>query len=72
MPIVYHVPNARVGELQGQYYNAGTMFNPVQDCQGRWIISAIEVQQCTNATFLWVKDLPAIEWCPPQTDPAFP
>jgi len=36
-----------------------------------WIISTQEIDQCVNPEFMWVKDLPLIEWVPP-TPPPFP
>ena len=41
-------------------------FNPVQDCDGNWIISEEEVNNSIYPENIWVKDLPKIEWCAPQ------
>jgi hypothetical protein len=54
-------------ELEGQYFAEDQRFNPVQDNNGDWIISTIEMDNCINPNFLWVKDLPLIEWVAPQS-----
>jgi hypothetical protein len=51
--------------LAGQEYSPASHFNPVQDCDDNWLISIQEIEQTINPTFLWVKDLPLKEWCPP-------
>ncbi len=48
--------------LIGERYNNDSYFNPVQDKDGNWIISIEEINFCTNVDYLWVKDLPIIEW----------
>jgi hypothetical protein len=53
-------------QLVGQYYEEYVTFNPVQDNDGNWIISSIEIDDCVNPDFLWVKTLPLIPWNPPQ------
>lgn len=50
-------------ELQHDWY-----FNPVQDANNDWIITTVEMYSCTNPDFMWVKDLPLIEYIPPITD----
>lgn len=41
-----------------------SFFNPIQDINGKWVISVEEIEQCTNENFLWVKDLPLIDYEP--------
>jgi hypothetical protein len=53
-------------ELVGQSYDPDSYFNPIQDANDDWIISVEEVDQCVNPDFLWVKDLPLIEYIPKE------
>ena len=50
--------------LVGVEYAPDSFFNPIQDANGNWIISLEEVQQCVNTDFMWVKELPLIEYEP--------
>jgi hypothetical protein len=43
-------------------------FNPIQDADGNWVISMEEVDQCENPDFMWVKDLPLIEYTPNENN----
>ena len=56
-------------ELVGQLYDLDSYFNPIQDIDNNWIISVEEIEQCVNPNFLWVKDLPLIEYKPKPTPP---
>lgn len=47
-------------ELQYEWY-----FNPVQDGNGDWIITTVEIDNNTNPDVMWVKDLPLIEYISP-------
>lgn len=53
-------------EIQGQEYCADSYFNPIQDLNDNWIISIEEMEYCTNQQFIWVKELPLIEYKPKQ------
>jgi hypothetical protein len=53
-------------DLVGQWYDPDSYFNPIQDANDDWIISVEEVNQCVNPDFLWVKDLPLIEYIPKE------
>ena len=55
-------------DLVGQWYDPDSYFNPIQDANDDWIISVEEVNQCINPDFLWVKDLPLIEYIPKETN----
>jgi hypothetical protein len=55
-------------ELVGQQFAPDSYFNPIQDANDNWIISIEEMNQCCNSQFLWVKDLPLIEYIPKITD----
>lgn len=50
--------------LVGVEYAPDSFFNPIQDKNGNWIISLEEVEQCVNTDFMWVKELPLIEYEP--------
>jgi hypothetical protein len=49
-------------EIQGKEYAPDSYFNSVQDEDDNWIISVEEMDQCVNDEFIWVKDLPLIEY----------
>lgn len=51
-------------ELVGQWYAPDSYFNPIEDADNNWIISQEEINQCINPDFIWVKDLPLIEYKP--------
>lgn len=50
--------------LIDQWFAPDSYFNPIEDANNDWIISVEEVNQCVNPKFLWVKDLPLIEYIP--------
>jgi len=58
-------------ELLGQWYAPDSYFNPIEDADNNWVISQEEMNQCVNPDFLWVKDLPLIEYKPKPTPPPF-
>jgi hypothetical protein len=58
-------------ELVGQLYDEDSYFNPIQDIEDNWIISVEEMEFCVNPEFIWVKDLPLIEY-KPKPSPPFP
>jgi hypothetical protein len=51
-------------ELIGQLFAPDSYFNPIQDDDDNWVISQEEMEQCCNSQFLWVKDLPLIDYNP--------
>ena len=55
-------------QIVGQMYDEDSYFNPVQDADDNWIISTEEINFCVNVEFIWVKDLPLIEYKPKQID----
>ena len=57
--------------LIGQLYDEDSYFNPIQDIEDNWIISVEEMEFCVNPEFIWVKDLPLIEY-KPKPSPPFP
>lgn len=58
-------------ELVDQQYNTDSYFNPIQDFQDNWVISIEEIILCDNPQFLWIKDLPLIEYKPKTTNYTF-
>jgi len=50
--------------LVGQLYDEDSYFNPIQDDFDQWIISVEEMEFCVNPEFMWVKDLPLIDYEP--------
>jgi len=57
--------------LVGQLYEEDSFFNPLQDLSENWIILVEEMKFCVNPEFMWVKDLPLIEY-KPKPSPPFP
>jgi hypothetical protein len=60
---------AQKNEIEGQLYAEDSYFNPIQDINNDWVISTQEMEQCINPNFLWVKDLPLIDYEPKPTPP---
>jgi len=50
-------------QLEGQLIQPDWYYYPIQDCNGDWIITKEEIVATTNPDFLWVKELPLIDWC---------
>jgi len=48
--------------VDGKQYTTDSYFNPIQDTNANWVISTQEIDYCTNVDYLWVKQLPLIEW----------
>lgn len=62
--IVYQLTEQQKNQLIGQFFAPDSMFNPIQDSNEIWIISPQEIEQCIVEEFIWVKDLPPIEFNP--------
>lgn len=56
--------------LLGVQYIEDVYYNPVLDADDNWIISTYEMDNTTNESYLWVKDLPLIIFNP--VDPLGP
>lgn len=56
-------------ELIGQTYMADQYFNPIQDINDNWIISKQEIDNCINVQYLFVKNIPLIEYEPKPSHP---
>jgi len=52
--------------LLNKEFSEDSFFNPIQDINGKWIISVQEINQA-NELFAWVKDLPLIDYLPIET-----
>jgi len=65
MTLVGLLTEAEKDLLTDQMVTIDWYYNPVKDCNDNWIISSEEIDNTTNEEFLWVKDLPMIEWCNP-------
>lgn len=57
---------AQKDEIVEQLYAPDSYFNPIQDNSDNWIISQEEMNYCVNPDFLWVKDLPLIDYVPKE------
>jgi len=57
-------------QLLGQWFALDSYFHSVQDINDNWFISTIQIINCVNPDFLWVKDLDLITYEPkPTIDP---
>jgi hypothetical protein len=61
---VYLLTKNQKNELVGVKFIPDNYYNPIQDYYSNWIISIEEYEQTTNENYLWVKDLPQIEYKP--------
>lgn len=50
-------------KLLNKEFSEDSLFNPIQDINGKWIISIEEIEMA-NEEFAWVKDLPMIDFEP--------
>ena len=66
MIIVYELTTEQAELLRGVQYVTDMTFNPIEDANGRWVISGEEVSQ---TEIDWVKDLPQIEYVPKEILP---
>ena len=48
--------------VEGKEYTTISYYNPIQDTNANWVISTQEMNDTTNMDYLWVKQLPLIEW----------
>ena len=63
---VHKLTVTQKNKLIGIEYIPNCTYNPIQDANGVWIITTEEVEQTTDENFLWVKDLPQIEYVKPK------
>ena len=55
--------------LVNQLYAEDSYFNPILDLNDNWVISKEEINFCTNEEFIWIKDLPLIDYEPKPSPP---
>jgi len=65
---VHKLTATQKNKLIGIEYIPNCTYNPVQDANDVWIITIEEVEQTTDANFLWVKYLPQIQYVKPKED----
>lgn len=65
--IVAQLTPEQAQQLKGVEFTQDSFFNPIQDLNGNYIISLEEIEQCVNNEFMWVKDLPLIDYQPVPT-----
>lgn len=65
---VFKLTATQKNKLLGVEYIDNCTYNPIQDNNGVWIITSEEVEQTTDENYLWVKDLPQIEFIKPKED----
>lgn len=51
-------------EIAGKEFAPDSFFNPIQDADANWIISTEEMEKCENPLYIWIKDLPLIDFKP--------
>lgn len=54
--------------LLGVFFAPASVYRPMLDGEGRWILSEEEAGETTNPDFLWVKILPQIDFVAPKID----
>lgn len=54
--------------ISDKEYSDGCFFNPVQDANGNWVVSAEEINQCEKKEFSWLKNLELTEFLIPIKD----
>ncbi len=55
-------------EINGKEYAPDSFYNVITDFNENFVISTEEIDNTTNPLYLWVKDLPLIEYIPKQLD----
>lgn len=65
---VYRLTTQEKDLILNNQYTTGSVFNPIEDNNGDWVISTEEVDNCTNLSFQWVKNLPLIDYQPIQEE----
>jgi hypothetical protein len=51
--------------LKGNQFKPDQYFNPIEDRNGNWTIGNVEAEYCENEQFIWVNELPLIDWIAP-------
>lgn len=66
--IGYKLDTKQKDSLVGQQFAPDQYFNPVPDIDGVYFIFDGEVEGCVNDEFMWVEELPTVEYVPPISD----
>lgn len=53
-------------QLVGEQFANDSYFNPIQDLDNNWVISTQERDYNQNLNFIWIADLPAIDYVPKE------
>ena len=61
---MYRLTVSEKDSLEGVKYDGAQYFYPIQDINDNWFISPIEVDNCTNVDYQWVKDLTLEDFVP--------
>ena len=64
--IVYKLTEAQKEQLKTVEFVSDNFYSPIQDANNVWIITQQEIDQTTDESFAWVKDLPQIEYVKPK------
>jgi len=51
-------------KINDKYLTDSLSFAPFIDINNNWVISIEEIESCTNEEFIWVKNLPLIDYLP--------
>jgi hypothetical protein len=63
---VFKLTATQKNKLLGVEFVSDNTYSPTQDANGVWFISQEEVEQTIDENFLWVKDLPQIDYVKPK------
>lgn len=67
MILVGLLTNDQKNQLVGKKYTDYSFYEPLQDDNNNWILSIQEIEATTNDKFMWVHNLPMIEYKPKIT-----
>jgi hypothetical protein len=67
---VAKITKEKANFLAGKSYAPASHYNPIQDCDGDWVISIEEIEQTLVQDLFWVKELPLSDWCEPISNPS--
>jgi hypothetical protein len=53
-------------DIQYKLFAPDSYFHAVLDGNDNWIITQQQMDNCINPDYLWVKELPLIDWVEPE------
>lgn len=59
--ILYKLTTEQANLLFGNWFMPDCFFNPIEVDEKTYFITSVEVDNCVNNNFLWVKNLPILE-----------